>query len=53
MLSDLAEELERSNIPILVQVHDWARLPESFHREIERNYVAIVPANRGDNPVSR
>ena len=38
-LADLAEALEQSNIPILVQPHDWARLPESFHPEIERDYV--------------
>ena len=43
MLADFAEALERSNIPILVQVYDWARLPENFHREIERGYVALVP----------
>lgn len=34
----------QSNVPILVQVHDWARLPESFHREIERDYVVLVSA---------
>ena len=33
---DLVEAIEESTIPILVQAHDWARLPESFHREIER-----------------
>ena len=38
---DLIEALEKSNIPILVQAHDWARLPESFHREIERGYVVV------------
>ena len=41
---DLIEALERSNIPILVQVHDWARLPEGFHREIERDYVVVQEA---------
>ena len=40
-LADLIEALEESNIPILVQTHDWARLPESFHREIEREYVVL------------
>jgi predicted nucleotidyltransferase len=40
--SNLVEALEQSNIPILVQVHDWARLPESFHTEIERDHVALV-----------
>ena len=38
---DLIEALEQSNIPILVQARDWARLPESFHREIERDYVVV------------
>ena len=41
-LMDLIEALEESNIPIIVQAHDWARLPESFHREIEREYVVLV-----------
>ena len=40
---DLLVALQESNIPILVQVHDWASLPESFHREIERDYVVIQP----------
>ena len=40
-LADLIEALEESNVPIIVQVHDWARLPESFHREIEREYVVV------------
>ena len=38
---DLVEAFQQSNIPILVQAHDWARLPESFHREIERDYVVV------------
>ena len=42
LLAGLTEALERSNIPILVQIHDWARLPESFHREIERDYVVLA-----------
>ena len=37
----LLEAIEESNIPILVRAHDWARLPEGFHREIERDYVAV------------
>ena len=41
-LMDLTEALEESNVPIIVQVHDWARLPECFHREIEREYVVLV-----------
>ena len=42
MLRNFTAALERSNIPILVQAHDWARLPESFHREIERNHVVLT-----------
>ena len=38
---ELLEALEQSDLPILVQAHDWARLPESFHREIERDYVVL------------
>ncbi len=41
-LADLIEALEESNVPILVQTYDWARLPERFHREIEREYVVLV-----------
>ncbi len=38
----LVEAIEKSNIPILVQAHDWARLPESFHREIEKDYDVLA-----------
>ena len=35
------EAFEDSNIPILVQTHDWARLPTSFHKEIQQSYVIL------------
>ena len=38
---DMLEAIEKSNVPILIQAHDWTRLPESFHREIERGYVVL------------
>ena len=38
---NLVEAIEESDIPILVQVHDWARLPEGFQREIEQNHVVV------------
>ena len=41
-LSDLTEAFRESNIPFLIEALDWARLPESFHREIERDYVVLV-----------
>ncbi|MDE0443366.1 MAG: restriction endonuclease subunit S, partial [Gammaproteobacteria bacterium] len=33
--------VRESTIPFLVEVHDWDRLPERFHREIERDYVVM------------
>lgn len=32
---DLKEKIQFSNIPIVVELFDWARLPENFHRNIE------------------
>ena len=34
---ELVEALEQSNIPILVQVHDWARLPRACTRRSSGN----------------
>lgn len=39
--SELREALRESDLPILTEVHDWARLPESFRAEIARGYVVI------------
>ena len=40
--ADFKDALRDSNIPFLVEARDWARLPETFHREIERDYVVLV-----------
>lgn len=37
----LKEALTESQITILVDVHDWAFLPESFHQNIERHYLEL------------
>ena len=37
----LRDAISDSNIPILVDVHDWAALPASFRAEIERNHVKL------------
>ncbi len=37
----LREAFRESNIPIIVDAHDWAKLPETFHQEIARNYVSL------------
>ena len=41
-LVDFEEAVRESNIPFLVEARDWSRLPERFHREIERDHVILV-----------
>jgi predicted nucleotidyltransferase len=51
VLEELIEQIKDSNIPILVELRDWARLPASFHKNIERRHevmyrspqVALLP----------
>lgn len=40
-LADLQEALVESPLPILVQVMDWAHIPEPFRQEIRRGYVVL------------
>ncbi len=41
-IDKLVKALRDSSIPFLIEAHDWARLPEAFHREIERRHVVLV-----------
>ncbi len=43
-LFDLRDAFVESNLPIRVDVMDWARIPETFRREIERGYVVVQRA---------
>ena len=43
--------LEESNLPILVDVHDWAHLPERFHARILARYEVLRPA-QAEAPVA-
>ena len=43
-LADFIEALQDSTIPFLVEARDWARLPKSFHSEIEREHVVLAAA---------
>ncbi|MCM2359610.1 MAG: nucleotidyltransferase domain-containing protein [Geobacteraceae bacterium] len=46
-LSGMREALAESDLPILVDVLDWARIPESFRQEISRGgMVAVQGAER-------
>ncbi len=43
-LSLLRDLLDDSNLPILVDIHDWATLPVSFHERILARYEVLRPA---------
>ena len=40
-IASLKAGFTESNLPFLVDVMDWARLPESFHAEIEQHHLLI------------
>lgn len=43
-LADVAEAFSQSNLPIMVQITDWARIPKAFHDEILAGYVVLKTA---------
>jgi predicted nucleotidyltransferase len=45
-LHRLRDGLTESELPFLVEVLDWARLPEAFRREIERQHVVLLSPER-------
>ncbi len=40
-VDQLNEKIRDSNIPILVELRDWAMLPESFHKNIEQHFEVL------------
>uniref|UniRef100_C6DYZ6 DNA polymerase beta domain protein region n=1 Tax=Geobacter sp. (strain M21) TaxID=443144 RepID=C6DYZ6_GEOSM len=42
----LKDALSESNIPILIDVLDWAQIPESFRQEIVRGGMVLVREGR-------
>lgn len=40
-IARLRTAFRESDIPILVDVHDWALLPEAFQKEIASHYVLL------------
>ncbi|MEY4979380.1 MAG: hypothetical protein RLZZ352_1650 [Pseudomonadota bacterium] len=38
---DLKEALQASSLPMLVEVHLWSRLPQTFHTNIKAGYVVV------------
>lgn len=49
-LADAVEAFSESNLPIIVQVVDWARIPAAFHQEIEAKYVVVQAGTRAVDP---
>jgi len=43
-LADAVEAFSQSNLPIMVQITDWARIPKTFHEEILAGYVVLKAA---------
>jgi len=41
-LVNFKDSLRKSNIPIIVQVMDWARIPKSFYNNILYNYEVMA-----------
>lgn len=47
-LSKVRSALSDSNIPILIDIHDWARIPDYFREEIEKEHVVIQEPEKID-----
>ncbi len=45
-LYELKEAFSQSDLPIIVDVIDWARIPDSFHTEIEKEHIDIQKETR-------
>lgn len=41
VISSLTKKIRESNLPILVELRDWAILPESFHKNILQQYEVL------------
>lgn len=40
-LGEIRDAFSESNLPILVDILDWSRIPDSFREEIERTGVVV------------
>lgn len=49
-LGEVRDAFSESNLPILVDIQDWARIPDSFREEIERTGVVIFPGDVRKQP---
>ena len=51
-LLDFQEQLQDSNIPIIVQLMDWSKIPESFHLNILKKHEVVYSTKQGGADVS-
>jgi len=50
VLMQLKDKIQQSNIPILVELFDWARLPTGFHKNILAQHAVLFSSlNRSVN----
>lgn len=52
-LLPLQEALQNSLLPMLVDLHLWERLPESFKQNILNSYIIIQQPLNDENPVQK
>ena len=53
-LFELKEELKESNVPFLIDIFEFDKLPLSFQKEIEKNYIVFYDGNESrDGACSR
>jgi predicted nucleotidyltransferase len=43
----LIKKIQDSNIPIMIDLHDWALLPETFHQQIEKQHEVLYRSRYG------
>ena len=41
-MSRVLDAFDESNLPIIVDIHDWAQLPETYHEEIRRSHYILT-----------
>jgi uncharacterized protein len=46
---ELKDELKDSNIPFLIDIFEFDKLPKNFQKEIEKNYVVIYDGTEKGN----
>lgn len=49
-IGEVRDAFSESNLPILVDILDWARIPDSFREEIERVGVVVFSGGVGEQP---